>query len=387
MKRLISAFLIAAPFAVIAQDGRTRTASVATPSPAVAMTVEKLNPSTSVKNQQNTGTCWCFSGTSLLEAQALKATGKPIDLSEMFTVRNIYFEKARNYFLRQGHAQFGEGGLGHDVIRAVATYGAMPESAFTGLPADRKVLDHQQMVNEMKSYLDSSIARAMRGDAEGAKWQLGVNKLLSTYLGTPPSEFQYEGKTYTPKTFAKEVLKFNADDYVSITSFTDHPYYTSFMLSVPDNFSNGYFYNLPLQDMIDATKIAVRAGYTVSWDADVSNNGFSQQKGEALFIAPAAKLDGADSSFNQSEQPYNADIRQQLFENLTTQDDHLMHIIGLEKNREGKSFFIVKNSWGPMGKYNGYLNVSEPYFAINTISIVLPKAGLTKALMDKMGIK
>lgn len=386
---LCTGFLSVGLFFMASAQRESRTPSAASaviPATPGELSVDKLNAATAVKNQGQTGTCWCFSGTSLLESQYLKNNSTPIDLSEMFTVRNIYFEKARNYFLRQGHAQFGEGGLGHDVIRSFELYGAMPEGAFKSTQDEKSGYNHSALVQQLKAYLDSEIIRAGRGDVS-ERWQNGVNKLLNVYLGVPPTEFSYAGKNYTAKTFAKEYLRFNESDYVSITSFTDHPYYSSFVLSVPDNFSNGSFYNLPLAEMTEITKNAIKSGYTVLWDADVSNSGFSQKNGIALNIAPDARINPSDTSFNRSEESYTAEKRQQLFEDLVTQDDHLMHIIGLEKTRSGKSFFVVKNSWGQVGPYKGYINVSEPYFAANTISLVIPKAALTKAQLDKLHIQ
>ena len=355
--------------------------------PADVVTVERLNPATGVKNQGQTGTCWCFSGTSLVESQFLKRTNEQVDLSEMYTVYNIYFEKARNYFLRQGHAQFGEGGLGHDVIRSIARYGAMPQSAFTGLESGKTVYNHEELVTQLKSFLDSEIIRLSRGDA-GERWQNGVNKLLNAYIGTPPTLFEYDGKKYSAKTFASDYLHFNADDYVSLTSFTDHDFYKPFILSVPDNFANGSFYNIPMDEMTQVTKDALKAGYTVLWDADVSNPGFAQNKGIALNVAAGQRITGSGADvFSAPEETATPEIRQKLYEDLVTQDDHLMHITGLEKTKSGKAFFVVKNSWGEVGPYKGFINVSENYFDINTISIVVPKSALSKALLDKLHIQ
>jgi bleomycin hydrolase len=364
-------------------DGRKIVNGV--PVPNVQFNLEKTIAATPVKDQAMTGTCWCFASTSLIESQGMKKGLGELNLSEMFTVRNIYFEKAKNYLLRQGHTQFGEGGLGHDMIRALATYGAMPEDVYTGLKEGQTQHNHQKLVANLKHYLDSVLAITPLPE----KWMDGYKKILDTTLGVPPAEFVYSGKKYTPKTFATEVLKFNAADYVNITSFTHHPYYEPFVLEVPDNFSNGLYYNLPLEEMIQLTKDALSSGYSVLWDADVSNRGFQQRFGMAVRIKDDVKLKSKMDMFNGTteEEKWNATIRQQLYENLTTQDDHLMHITGLEKTPEGKNFFLVKNSWGDVGPYHGYINVSESYFAINTISLIVPKAALSKALLDKLKIK
>ncbi len=344
---------------------------------------KKIITATPVKNQAATGTCWCFSTTSLVESECMLKGGSPLDLSEMFTVRNIYLEKAKNYVLRQGHAQFSEGGLGHDEIRAVDLYGAIPESVYSGLPAGEITHNHVVLSAELQKYLDSILKMRPLPD----NWMKGYSDILDKHLGTPPAEFDYNGKHYNPKSFANEVVKFNADDYVFITSFTHHPFYAPFILEVPDNFSNESYYNLPLNEMTDVVKNAVDKGYTVMWDADVSNTGFMQGKGLALNVNDKIKYKNADITADMQEMPYDAVTRQRLYENLTTQDDHLMHITGTEKTKDGKTFFIVKNSWGEIGPYKGYINVSEAYFAINTVSLVIPKASLSKELLNKLKIK
>ncbi|MFZ1786419.1 MAG: C1 family peptidase [Ferruginibacter sp.] len=347
-------------------------------------TVVKLNAATPVKNQAATGTCWSFSTTSLVESQALKSNAGEIDLSEMFTVRNIYIEKAKNYVMRLGRAQFGEGGLGHDQIHAIATYGAMPESAYSGLTGGQKSHNHSKLFTALKTYLDNLIKTTPLAE----NWIAGYIDILDAALGKAPAEFEYKGKTYTPKTFAQEVLKFDANDYVALTSFTHHPFYEPFILETMDNFSNGSFYNLPLYELIQLTKDALNSGYTLMWDADVSNKGFNQKMGMAVYVEDNDKANIQDIVSGVSEEgAVNPVIRQQLFENLTTQDDHLMHIIGLETDKKGESFFVVKNSWGEVGPDKGYINVSEPYFAINTISLVVPKAAISKSLLEKLKIK
>lgn len=340
---------------------------------------KKVITATSVKNQAATGTCWCFSTTSLVESQCL-LHGTELDLSEMFTVRNVYLEKAINYVLRQGHAQFSEGGLGHDEIRAVERYGAIPENIYSGLPPGQKSHNHAKMDGELRIYLDTLLKIRPLPD----NWLKGFSTILDNYLGVPPAEFAYNGKQYTPKSFAKEVMKFNAGEFVFITSFTHHPYYSSFILEAPDNFANESYVNLPLNEMISVVKDAVDKGYTVMWDADVSNNGFRQGNGFALNVDEKVKYLPADFKPTMTELPYNEEIRQHLYENLTTQDDHLMHITGTEKSTDGKTFFIVKNSWGEVGPYKGYINVSEAYFAINTVSLVVPRAALSKQLLAKL---
>ncbi|MEP6674273.1 MAG: C1 family peptidase [Ferruginibacter sp.] len=373
MKRIISALiLVSVAMSVAAQ-----------PSVSNAFIVEKKLAATPVKNQAMTGTCWCFSATSLVESQCLKNNLGELDLSEMFTVRNIYIEKAKNYILRQGHAQFGEGGLGHDLVRAIGTYGAEPESVYSGLKENQKNHNHVQLIASLQSYLDSTLKHMPVAD----NWFDGYVKILDAALGTPPATFEYMGKSYTSKTFATQLMKFNPDDFVNITSFTHQPYYKPFILQVPDNFSNAAYYNLPLNEMTKLVEDAVSKGYSVMWDADVSNNGFHQEKGLALLLDEKEKYESDAITADLPEMKWDIAKRQQLYEDLTTQDDHLMHITGIEKSKSGKTFFIVKNSWGVIGPDKGYINVSEAYFSINTVSLVVPKAAISTALLTKLGIK
>jgi len=346
------------------------------------MVVVKSNPVTILKDQARTGTCWSFSTTSLIESQLLKNKQGMFDISEMFTVRNIYLEKARNYILRQGRAQFDEGALGHDVIRAIATYGAMPESVYSGLIPGESVHDHNVMVKNMRKYLDSILKSKIRPIP--ANWREGFVRILDQHMGAAPENFVYNGKRYTPKNFASEVLKFSPDDYVYITSFTHQPYYKPFILEVPDNFSNGAYINIPLQEMIDLVKSAISNGYTVMWDADVSNNGFYSKAGLALYLPENSNVSMDSVRADMPEARWDERSRQQLFETLVTQDDHLMHLHGLFKTKSGKTFFQVKNSYGSVGKRDGFIYVSEAYFAMNTVSLVLPKAALNKTLLEKI---
>jgi bleomycin hydrolase len=346
--------------------------------------VTKFNKATEVKSQAVTGTCWSFSTTALIESQFLKnGNAENIDLSEMYTVRNIYMDKARNYIMRQGSAQFGEGALGHDVINAMHTYGAMPEQAYSGLVNGQKAHNHATLAKDLKNYLDS----ILKTRPVAINWMDGYKAILDRELGVAPESFDYNGKTYTAKTFADGVLKFKADDYVNITSFTHKPYFSSFIIDIPDNFSNGSYYNLPLNDMINLAKSVLKNGYTFMWDADVSNKGFRQQNGLALNVDSKATISTENFSLATTEEKYDAATRQRLFEELVTQDDHLMQAAGLLKSKDGRDFFSVKNSWGQQGPYLGYIQVSEAYFAMNTISLVVPKAALDKTILVKLSIK
>ncbi len=344
---------------------------------------EIMLANTPVKNQSMTGTCWCFGTTSLIESQCLKNNLGEIDLSEMFAVRNIYIEKAKNYILRQGRTQFGEGGLGHDMIRATEHYGALPESAYSGLINGNKMHNHQKLFGLLKDYLDSTL----KNIPIPANWLEGYIKILDEQMGKPPVTVTYEGREITPQMYAQKILKFNAADYVNITSFTHQAYYKPFILQVPDNFSNGSFYNLPLSEMIALVKSSLQKGYSVLWDADVSNTGFRQEWGYALNLKYNHTYTKEEFVPDAGELPFDETIRQELYENLTTQDDHLMHIVGFEKTKEGKQFFVVKNSWGNIGPFKGYIKVSVAYFAINTISLVIPKAAFSPDQLTQLEIR
>ncbi|MEZ2440593.1 C1 family peptidase [Chitinophaga sp. RCC_12] len=340
----------------------------------------KINAATPVKNQGMTGTCWSFSSTSMVESECLRKGLPELDLSEMFTARNIYIEKAKNYVRRQGFARFDEGGLAHDVIHSIAAYGIEPESVYSGLKGNATVHNHSEMVVTMKKYLDSIIKVSPVPD----NWISQFTGILDQYMGAPPATFDYNGKTYTPQSFAKEVVKFNEDDYVFLTSFTHHPFYKPFIIEVPDNFSNGAYYNVPVKELTGITEAALQKGYTVLWDADVSNRGFASSKGFALLTSPEITLKKDSIDPDMTEPVYTQDSRQKLYEELITQDDHLMHITGIEKSPKGKTFFLVKNSWGKNSSpFGGYVNVSEAYFAVNTITIVVPKAALDKSFQKK----
>jgi bleomycin hydrolase len=346
------------------------------------MLVAKIDH-TSVKSQGNTGTCWSFSTISLVESQTMHAKLGEFDISEMFVVRNIYLEKAKNYLLRQGKAQFGPGGLGNDVINSIAGYGAVPEGVYSGLLLGEKSHNHNALDEKLKTYLDD----LLKNRNIPSNWQEQFNSILDDHLGKAPETFTYREKVYTPKTFAAEVLKFQKDDYVFITSFTHHPYYKPFALEIPDNYASETYYNIPLNEMMLLTEQSVEKGYSIMWDADVSNKNFKQDKiGYAMmWNNPGAVSEPVNP--DEKEASYDAVIRQSLFENLTTQDDHLMHIVGLEKSRGGKKFFLVKNSWGEIGPFKGYIKVSPAYFAINTVTLVVPKAALDATLKGKLGLK
>lgn len=342
-------------------------------------TVIKNNAATSVKNQGHSGTCWCYSSTAMTESELLLMNKPNLDLSETFTVYNLYIDKAVKYMRRRGTTRFSEGGLGQDMLNAVANYGAMPQEIYPGVGRDT-IMNHDYKLEVLlKAYLDSVIAA--NPDTIPLNWKDGYLQILQSYLSKPPSEFDYKGKHYTPQSFAAEYITEKPSNFIGLTSFTHHPFYTSFVMEVPDNYNSNAYYNLPLDELINTVKQCIEKGYTLTWDADVSNIGFRQRKGVAMWTTNA----NDSTAFPDFTEPtYTQSIRQDLFDKQVTQDDHLMQITGIAKDESGKEYFIVKNSWGEVGPYKGYIYVSVPYFAINTISVIVNKKAISNEELNKL---
>lgn len=334
---------------------------------------------TSVKNQQRTGTCWSFSTVSFLEAELMRMGKAEADLSEMYLVRNIYLDKARNYVLRQGKANFSQGGLNHDVMRAMHMAGAVPESVYSGkLPGD-EMHDHSEMEAAMKGMLDGILESKKLSN----RWLGAIDCILDNYMGEAPETFTYQGKNYTPQSYA-ESLGIETGDYVTLTSFSHHPFYEAFILEIPDNYSNGLYYNLPLDELQAIVDNALSNGYTVAWDGDVGEKGFSAGKGlailpsnpdpETMFGQPAEELDVTQQ------------LRQEGFESYATTDDHLMHLTGLATDQNGTKYYLTKNSWGEISPYKGYLYMSDAYFRMKTVGIMVHKDAIPKDIAAKLSL-
>lgn len=337
---------------------------------------------TPVISQDITGTCWSFSSTSFLEAEIIRISGKKIDLSEMYNVRNTYPKKAWNYVMRQGKAQFGEGGLNHDVINSAKDFGIVPVSAYSGLVGNATKHDHSKMVKELEDLLKPYADQSKKLDP---KWKAEVTAILDKYMGASVTEFTYEGKKYTPKSFL-EMTKLDLNDYVTITSFTNEPYYKTFILDIPDNFSNGKFYNMPLNEFVENIDYALDKGYTLALDADVSEKTFSGRNGIA--VVPENEADEKTILTEiKPEKNISPEFRQQEFENFNTTDDHLMHIVGKVKDQKGNIYYKVKNSWGTKNLGNdGYVYMSVPYLKLKAISVLLHKDGLQKKTKKELGV-
>ncbi len=322
--------------------------------------------STPVKNQANTGTCWSYATSSFLESELLRMGKGKHDLSEMYVVRNIYKDKARNYLLRHGKANFSQGSLSHDLINIVRRGGLVPESVYSGLLEGETAHNHSEMEAGMKGFLDG----VLKSKRLSRKWPVALNAILDVYMGAAPEKFKYEGKEYTPDSFA-DYLEVDPANYISLTSFTHHPFNTSFVLEIPDNYSNGSFQNVPLDELMNTIDKALRSGYTVAWDGDVSDKGFEAKEGIAVLPAKPGRKDLFTAP--AKEVVVTQALRQERFESFSTTDDHLMHIIGTAKDQKGTEYYIIKNSWGTISPFKGYLYMSKSYAAMKTVAIMVHK--------------
>jgi len=332
-----------------------------------------------VKNQGNTGTCWSYATSSFFESEIYRNTGENIDISEMYTVRNTYPAKAWNYIMRQGTAQFGEGGLSHDVINSIKLNGLVPESAYSGLLNDATNHDHSKIVPELQKVLDAYIKNDKKSTAKS--WKIAVDSILNAKLGIAPENFIYNGVVYTPISFL-EMTKLNTSNYITLTSFLQQPFYTTFILNIPDNFANGTFYNIPLDELVNDVDEALAKGYTLALDCDVSEKTFSQKYGVAI-VPKIVENNKKAMTYIVEEITVSPEFRQQEFENYNTTDDHLMHIVGLVKDQNGTEYYKVKNSWGTKGERignGGYVYMSKAFFRLKTISVMVNKDALSDVL-------
>lgn len=360
----------------------------------------KTVPCTSVKDQNKSGTCWSFSGLGFIENEILRASGRELDLSEMWIVRHCYQDKADRYIRMDGKTNFAAGGSVLDVAYVIDNYGIVPEAVYGGLEYGEEKHDHYELDPVL-----TGIVTAVN-DKSGKKstaWRKAVAATLDAYLGVKPETFEFEGKTYTPKSFA-ESLGINTADYVAVTSFTHHPFYTQFPLEVADNWLWLPYHNVPMDEMKAIVDNALNSGYTVAWAADVSEPGFKWKEGFAVMPKKktAADLEGTELarwvklSDKEREEEQNKvtgpteeivvtqELRQQMFDSHETTDDHGMIIIGKAVDQNGTPYYKVKNSWDTNQVYDGYFYVSEPYFLAKTIDIYVNRAAVPDAIAKKM---
>ena len=355
-----------------------------------------------VQSQGRTGTCWSFSALSFIESEIMRLGGGKHELSEMFIVRNTYADKAEKYVRMHGYLNFGPGGAFHDVSEMIKAHGIVPLEVYTGKPANEEVFNHGEMDHVLHGMVKAVV------DAEQKTltplWKPAYEAVLDTYLGSIPAKFSYRGKEFTPKSFAKSV-KFNADDYVFISSYTHHPFYEDFIIEVQDNWMMKSVYNVPMDEMIEVIDHALVNDFSIAWASDVSEKGFSFRDGLALVPLDGAKIrkSGKDNkNFSDAgaakestvfeapceEKEITQEMRQKAFDNYETTDDHGMHMTGIVKDQTGKSYYIIKNSWGTDNNdCDGYFYASQAFVEYKTMDIMLHKDALPKALRKKLGIK
>ena len=369
----------------------------------VFTTIKEI-PVTSMKDQNRSGTCWDYSTLSFFEAEILKATGKAYDLCESFVANKTYMDRAIQVVRYHGDCQFAQGGSAEDVLATLKTWGICPENA---MPFPGSLYgDSLNNFNEFFSLLEPYVGAISKSNAKkiSNQWKVGLQGILDAYLGKCPEKFTFEGKEYTPKSFMAS-LGIDLNDYVSITSYTHHPFYTAFAVEVQDNWRFPLSYNVPMDEMMQIIDNAIEQGYTVAWGGDVSEPGFTRQ-GLAYAIDDKAALSLAGSDMAKwlkieaskkrniidsigckvPEIVPTQQLRQERFDNWELTDDHGMHIYGLAKDQNGKEYYMVKNSWGETGEYKGTWYMTKTFIAANTMDFLINKNAIPAEIRKKLGI-
>lgn len=357
---------------------------------------------TEVKNQQSAGTCWSYSGLGFFESELLRM-GKPeVDLSEMFVVHHSYSDKADKYVRTHGTVNFGGGGSFHDVVYVLQNYGIVPEEAMRGLEYGEDSHKHGELDALTESYVKTVIKNPHK--KLSTAWKAGFDGILNAYLGKCPEEFSVDGKTYSPKTYAQS-LGLDMNDYVSLTSYSHHPFYSQFAIEIQDNWRWGLSYNLPLEDFASVFDHAINKGYTIAWGSDVSEKGFSRNGVAVNPELNKENLPGTDqakwldisqqemekkilqANGPQPEVKVTQELRQEGYDNYQTTDDHGMLIYGIANDQNGNKYYMVKNSWGTDNKYKGIWYASESFVLHKTMNILVHKDAIPKSILKKLGIK
>ena len=369
-------------------------------SPQYEFTTVKENPITSVKNQYRSGTCWCFSALSFIESEIIRTKGETVDLSEMFVVGKSYRDRAVKYVRLDGHLNFAAGSSFGDVLHVINDYGIVPQDAMPGMNYGTELPEQAELDAALKGYVEA-IAKNPNRKLTTA-WLNGFDGIVGAYLGEYPATFTVDSKEYTPESY-RDNLGINANDYVNISSFTHHPFYSQFIIEVPDNWRWDTAYNLPMDEMMEVMYNAIEKGYTIAWGSDVSEKGFTRN---GIAVMPVEKKKAAAGSDQEkwvgkaaeekaeeakSELPeemvITQEMRQDGYDRKTTTDDHGMHIYGIAKDQNGTKYFMVKNSWGETGKYKGIWYASDAFVRYKTLNIVVHKDALPKNIAKKLGIK
>ncbi len=362
--------------------------------PGTGLILEEIHvlPNTPVKNQASTSTCWAFSALSFFESELLRQGKKDIDLSEMFVVWHTYAEKARKYVRLHGNINFSGGGAFHDVTHMIRRYGIVPESAYDGLSYGETKHMHGEMDRVLKSYIEGVVTN--RNGTLSAAWDDGFEAILDSYLGEIPGTFTFEGVEYTPVRFAREYVGLDMDDYVEITSFTHHPFYSRFILEVPDNWSWDDVYNVPLHEMQEIIDHSLASGYTVAWASDISEKGFltsksglaqvNEQEVNVEIDKDNVKTMILPDSFQEAE--ITQEMRQADFDNYQTTDDHGMHIVGIANDQVGNAYYKIKNSWGEYNQFGGFFYATTAYIRYKTTCIMVHRDAIPKHIRRKLNL-
>ncbi|MDD5733363.1 MAG: C1 family peptidase [Bacteroidales bacterium] len=366
-------------------------------------TVVKENPITSVKNQSSTGTCWSFSSLGFMESELLRMGKGEYDLSEMFVVSRTYTDKADKYIRLDGALNFAQGGGFDDYLYVIRKYGMVPDQVMPGLNYGEDVHRHGELTAVLTGIVEAVKKNPNR--KLSTAWKNAFQGALDAYLGEIPETFEYKGTTYTPISFAAS-LGFNPDDYVNITSFTHHPFYTQFALEIPDNWLWGTSYNVPMEEMMSVIDHAIMEGYTVLWASDVSEQGFGRN-GIAMYPTTDPKeMIGSDqarwlemsatersNAFRNLKAPVaeikaiTQEMRQEAYDNKQTTDDHGMQIYGIAKDQNGTKYYMVKNSWGEdAGNYKGLWYVTEKFVQYKTMDIQVHKNAIPREIKKKLNL-
>jgi bleomycin hydrolase len=359
-------------------------AQITTKCPVYQFDYEIMLPSTPVKNQAVTGTCWSFATTSFIESELIRMGKGEYNLSEMHTVRYNYINRVMDNYLKRGRGNLQEGSLSNMVFDVIEKHGMIPEELYDGINYQSETHDH----SVLNQYIKAISEVPVNNRTITPQFSEILNSVLDIYLGEVPASFEFKGKAYTPESFF-ESLNIDSDDYLFFTSFTHHPYYEEFVLEIPDNWNGGRYYNLPLDEFIQVMNNALEKGYTVCWDGDMSEKSYSDAHGIAVMPTEKSTREekGNKLSFDKiyEEVTIDPESRQEGFENFTTTDDHLMHLIGRAKDKNGTTYYIVKNSWKPeINRFGGYNHLSEEYVKAKTISVVVHKDAVPAVILDKL---
>ncbi len=391
MKKIVCSFsLLAFSISMQAQDNLVNSlkANASDSSKAKFKFTEVINLENSpVKNQGSSGTCWSYSGNSFLESEMMKSGKEFVDISEIYTARCAYIERAKNYVRMHGNIGWGDGAELHDVVSIYKKYGAVPYEVYTGLNYGTPKNKFGEMQAALEGFLKGIVEN--KNGRLTKNWLPAFTAALDSYLGQVPQSFTWKGKKYTPQSFADEVVGVDADNYMEFSSFTYAPFYEPTLLMVPDNWSLQSVYNLPLNEMTDMVDNALDKGYTVAWATDVSEKYFSWKNGVA--IVPEKELEDMNADelktmFDgpKTERTITPDTREDAFDNYTTTDDHGMHIVGLATDQNGKEYYMVKNSWGDANDYKGYLYVSKAFFKYKTTAVLVNKKAISATTMRQL---